>query len=234
MELLEKEMADRTKLKLDAYRAHTHWSNRRAKCPWCKGSIEHNQFELHEALVKRGEVPKDRQNELIFVLENTIPLHSHCHQDHGHSAEMKARALFALSNRLTAERVAKWYIGLWQEHGLSVPKGILIPKRKVPPYDYSRLANIGAAIESFELSAADWEVEIDGRKWDWRVCIGKRWAGAKGHSKIKPLKVFNGVRDTNMLSLINSGYWFSYLCGCIGFEPSDALETITYTPEETI
>jgi hypothetical protein len=38
---------------------------------------------------------------------------------------MKERALVYLCERLGAKRVARWYISLWNEHGLSVARGTL-------------------------------------------------------------------------------------------------------------
>jgi hypothetical protein len=43
---------------------------------------------------------------------------------------MKERALDYLCERLGAKRVARWYVSLWNEHGLSVARGTL-PERPV-------------------------------------------------------------------------------------------------------
>ena len=92
----------------------------RLLCAWCSQPLV-GGFDIHEAIIKRSKVVKAKQH-LIFVLENCVPLHRHCHDEHGQSATMKLRAKHYLKGRLGAERICKWYISLWQEHGLSVPQ----------------------------------------------------------------------------------------------------------------
>ena len=92
----------------------------RLLCAWCSQPVV-GGFDIHEAIIKRSKVVKAKQH-LIFVLENCVPLHRHCHDEHGQSATMKLRAKQYLTARLGAERICKWYISLGQEHGLSVPQ----------------------------------------------------------------------------------------------------------------
>jgi hypothetical protein len=94
------------------------------RCAICGKPVSRNCFELHEVLVKRGAVPKDRQH-LIFVKENQVPLHPACHMEKGQTREGDKLCLLALCDRFGAGAIGGWYVSLWKDHGLSVPRGSL-------------------------------------------------------------------------------------------------------------
>ena len=93
------------------------------RCPWCGLEIV-SGFHTHEGLVKRSAVPTDKQH-LIFVPENVVPAHPRCHADHGQTVAMTARCLDYYASRGDIAATGRWYVSLWREHGLSVPRGDL-------------------------------------------------------------------------------------------------------------
>lgn len=94
--------------------------NGRLECAWCVGNIAAG-FDPHHALVKRSQC----SHAAIHSEYNIVPLHRECHAEHGQSAEMTVKALDYLIDRLGAERIARWYISLWRDHGLSVAQGVV-------------------------------------------------------------------------------------------------------------
>jgi hypothetical protein len=107
--------------------AYSHWSPEHRRkvvlCPWCEGVIRRN-WDAHEYLVRRASVPVARQD-LIFVVENVVPMHHECHMAYGATMECKRRCLDYAIHHLGAQRIGEWYVSLWQDHGLHVPRGTL-------------------------------------------------------------------------------------------------------------
>lgn len=90
------------------------------RCAWCATGTAKDRFHPHHALVKSSQV---RHWAVDNALENRVPLCWQCHDAHGQSAAMTVKALDYLCERLTAKRVALWWISLWRDHGLSVARG---------------------------------------------------------------------------------------------------------------
>ena len=133
----------RASLRHKVWVAHSHWpSEHRRKvvlCPWCEKVIQ-GGFDAHEYLVKRSVVPRAKQD-LIFVPENVIPLHHECHMAHGQTRTMKVRCLRQAMRHIGAERIARWYLSLWQEHGVPVPRGSV---DLLPDWEAYLLSAVGA------------------------------------------------------------------------------------------
>jgi hypothetical protein len=83
-----------------------------------------SSFDAHEYLVKRSAVPLDKQH-LITVPENVVPVHHACHMRWGQTVVFAVRCLEHAISRLGAERTGRWYVSLWETHGLSVPRGLV-------------------------------------------------------------------------------------------------------------
>jgi len=120
---------DRNTLRVQVWRAHLRWvpgQGLTVLCPWCQQPIR-SDYALHEYLVKRSAVPVAKQH-LIMVPENCIPWHNEpCHLRYGQTKEGAWRSLQAATRELTARAVGQWYVSLWKQHGLSVPRGTLPP-----------------------------------------------------------------------------------------------------------
>jgi hypothetical protein len=170
-------------------------------CAWCRE--QYVEFHQHEALVKRSAVPLDKQY-LIFKVENTVPLHPECHIRYGQTKEMTRRCLALIGSTIGYPRVGRWYTALWQEHGLSVPKGLLVPPGMVKAHDIIRYCNISLPEEG-------WHV-LD--KGDYRVWVATRWQGRRPKwSSGVILSEWNGVSQDNVMDAIETGYWKEYLEG---------------------
>ena len=117
----------RSSLRHKVWVAYSHWSPRYrrkvALCPWCQDIIK-GAFDAHEYLVRRAAVPRPRQD-LIFVVENTVPMHHECHVAHDPTVECRRRCLDYAIHHLGAERIGERYVSLWRDHGLLVRRGTL-------------------------------------------------------------------------------------------------------------
>jgi hypothetical protein len=111
---------------------------------------EEDGFDLHDYLVKRSAVPKDKQD-LVMVPENVVPVHHHCHMEAGQGKEMTKRCLYTAAMALGANDVGHWYVELWEEHGLSVRKGLLVPPKYVALSTAIRYFKAGCALKDIQL-----------------------------------------------------------------------------------
>ena len=97
-------MEERDELKARVWRMYLTYVEGQGQvvlCPWCSKPIK-GDYALHEYLVKRSAVPKEKQH-LIMVPENCIPWHNQsCHIPHGHSKKAAQVSLRAAAKRLTA------------------------------------------------------------------------------------------------------------------------------------
>ena len=202
-------MADRATLKQSVMRAHTRWDQARRRmvcpCPWCGRPIEEG-FDLHEFLVKRSAVPREQQD-LIMQVPNLAPVHHACHMQHGQTRDFAIKCLRATALAITAMNVGQWYVALWREHGLSVPRGFLVPPRNCATGDAMRLIDSGLALRGIELPA-DWSTE-DGD--DVRGLAIQRWRQGQG-------RVADGVEISGSVvsAALSDGYWLAYLDAVIG------------------
>ena len=175
-------------------------------CPGC-GKYIMGDWDPHEWLVKRSAVPKDRQH-LIFVPENVIPVHHHCHNN---SKELTRKCLAALvPNVFPAAQIGKWYKSLWDRNGLSVPRGALIPPKDLPVS--MRLRMFSRGLKILQINTAGWQTH-DGN--DIRGIIGARWAG-KTRNIPKPPKEWQGILVARLYEAMDIGYWIDYLEGVVG------------------
>jgi hypothetical protein len=167
-------------------------------CPWCNEPIQ-GDYALHEYLVKRSAVPKDKQH-LIMVPENCIPWHNQsCHIPHGQSKKAARVSLRAAAKRLTARAIGEWYVSLWQEHGLSVPRGWLMDPKKVPTTLAVRFYYVGAELYGF----AD---QVDGSL----PIVGDAIAAWRGRRAPAPDE-YAGIPFERLVEAVGEGYWLEYL-----------------------
>jgi hypothetical protein len=199
---------DRTELKRIVLREHNTWDTtlRRAVvyCPWCGEEIT-DGFDLHEFLVKRSAVPRDKQD-LIMVLENVAPVHHQCHMRHGQTKEMTLKCYNAVAHILSPGAIGEWYVSLWRDHELSLPRGILYPPATQPIATAMRLINIGLRFRGVD-TPGSWMTE-DGI--DVRGPVIQRWKTGRGRTP-------NGleIRAETVASALNEGYWLDYLAPMI-------------------
>jgi len=223
-------MADRAALQRAAYSWHQRRGDhlRGTRCPWCLGQIDPaGGWDLHEALVNRGSVPKDKQD-LIMVRFNVIPVHHECHIAHGSTRTMLRRCLRNLCYNLGAAQVGKWYVELWEERGLNVRKGILLPKSLVKAATVlSEYIPRGEKLTNWQLppyTDHEWLLS-PGTEFarDYRALAAMRWSG-KSIKKIKrPPTQHRDVALERLITIIDSGYYFTYLCGVFGVDPEETL-----------
>ena len=194
----------RTELKRVVLREHSTWDTklRRAvvRCPWCGEEID-GGFDLHEYMVKRSAVPKDRQD-LIMVLENVAPVHHQCHMQHGQTKEMTLKCYNAVAHILSPGRIGEWYVSLWRDHGLSLPQGILYPPPAHSLASAMRMINMGLHFRDIG-APMSWMTE-DGI--DVRGPVIQRWRTGKG-------RMPDGleIRAGTVSRALVEGYWHTYL-----------------------
>jgi len=230
---------DRVRLRQDVYRSGLGYSTLGGRsiviCPWCGEQIaNHMEGDLHEALVKRSAVPKDRQ-ELIFVKHNCVLLHHGCHMAHGVEQEMTRRCLRYLAMTVGARYIGRWYYALWNEHGLAVNKGLLIPPKAIKVYEGVRLMEAGVIANRLslpEMEDSDWVINPGTRhSRDFRALCVMRWrttdlvTGKKGSLKkaYRPPVMHAGVSSDDLIEAVEAGYWLDYIARTMGFTVEEVM-----------
>jgi hypothetical protein len=207
---------NRQTLKQKLLMAHRTWSPELKRsivlCPWC-GEETTDYFDAHEYLVKRSGLNK-KYHDLIMVPENVVPVHHHCHMAHGQTKEMTRRCLYYVARSLGADRIGRWYVSLWQEHGLGVKKGWLLQPHEVPMYQAREMFDRGYALLG-DGSITDWSsdgVDIRDCAFAQFVPVKKR----RAHHKELAEKL-RGVKNSQVLvSYAQAGFWIEYLEHIIG------------------
>ena len=199
----------RTELKRVVLREHSTWDTklRRAvvRCPWCGEEIK-GGFDLHEYLVKRSAIPKDKQD-LIMVLENVAPVHHRCHMRHGQTREMTARCYDAVAHTVSPSRIGEWYVSLWRDHGLSLPRGVLYPPSAHSLASAVRMIDVGLRFRGIDRPGC-WMTEGG---IDVRGPVIQRWKTGKGRT---PDGIEIGAET--VANALNEGYWLTYLDPIVG------------------
>jgi hypothetical protein len=156
-----------------------------------------------------------------MVPENVAPVHHYCKQDTGEShiknvqtKEMTVRCLHYVARSLGADRIGRWYVSLWQDHGLSVKKGWLLQPHEVPMHQARGMFDKGYALLG-DGSITDWSSD-----WiDVRDCAFAQFVPAKKrkmHHK-ELAKSFAAKLSTKsnrvLVSYAQAGFWIDYLEG---------------------
>lgn len=226
-----RKMADRAALQRAAYSWHKRRGDhlRGTRCPWCLEPIDReSSWDLHEALVNRGAVPKDKQD-LIMVRFNVVPVHHECHMAHGSTRTMLHRCLRNLCYNLEVAQIGRWYVDLWDEKGLSVRKGILLPKKLVKAaVVLAEYIPAGEKLSGWvlpKLSDDEWLISPGTQHArDYRALATMRWHGKSIKKINRPPPQHRNVRLDRLLTLIDAGYYFYYLCGVFGADPRETME----------
>lgn len=182
-----------------------------------------NGADLHEALVHRGAVQREMQP-LIFVKENVILVHHQCHIDYGQTKTMLRACLYEICQAVGARYVGRWYRSLWQDHGLNLRRGILLPKKGIPMYICMGYLERGAELGRRQLPQGEdeWLIGRGTRHArDFRALCVKRWQGKTIKKIDRPPSSWAGYSVEVMLRLIRDGYWFDYLSYTFGFDPQE-------------
>lgn len=176
-------------------------------CPVCEEPIE-SDWAAHEWLVKRSAVPKSKQH-LILVPENTVFLHNQqCHLPKGQSRETARLCLFHVARALTAWAIGEWYISLWKEHGLSVPRGAPVPLEALPLHLGRRFYDLAGEIQPAPRGEAPAGYDI--RDIAFAVTTKRRYIYSRGK------KVDLTALDLQEhIAHLHEGYWLDYLLGVI-------------------
>ena len=206
---------NRQELRMYVYQLHSVyqpvWRKKAPLCPWCEHPLD-REFDLHEFLVKRSAVPKDKQH-LIMVPSNTAPVHHECHMRYGQTKEMAFKCLHRTCTVLNPRTLGQWYVGLWQDHGLSIPRGNLI-ERSDCTFD---MAKQFISQELAHLSQAEpdsWETATGE---DARYLIYRLWAaGSLRDGQFRGEIAGVGLLWVTVIGALVQGYWRHYLEGIVG------------------
>jgi hypothetical protein len=210
---------NRQTLKQKMLMAHRVWSPELKRsivlCPWC-GEPVTDAFDAHEYLVKRSGLNK-KYHDLIMVPENVAPVHHYCkeetgegHIKNGQTREMTRRCLYYVARSLGADRIGRWYVSLWQDHGLGVKKGWLLQPHEVPMYQAREMFNKGY-----------WLVNDDCSRWsidgvDVRDCAFAQFVPAEKRKAHHKELCCARATSPRLVSYARSGYWLQYLEQIIG------------------
>jgi len=179
-------------------------------CPWCGEPVE-DDWVLHEYLVECSAVPVDRQH-LVVVPENCTPWHSQsCHVPYGQTREAACKSLWSAARALTARAIGRWYVSLWQVHGLSIPRGLLPAVRSLSPGIALRFFNKGAGFFGIPHAEIEWTYGLGG---DVRALAILRWQGKR--LPVEPPERWGKYPFGSLVEAVETGYWLDYLEGVIG------------------
>lgn len=209
---------DRQNLRQKVYRLHSRWDRGTGKdivtCP-LSGAALVDGWDLHEVFVRRSEVAPKHQD-LIMVTENCIPLDHKAHIACGNSKEAIRKCALRMFKRISARRVRDWYVELWQEHGLSVDKGLLLPPKEWRVRNLVPLIELGAAIHDRELPAAGWEVKGGKGTYDIRAQVALKYQRKRRRWKERIPEHHNGVHTFNLYHWMDEGFCAKYMLGVLG------------------
>lgn len=186
-----------------------------ALCPVCLEQANDTD-DLHHALVKRSALPKTK-HDLIRVRENLLFCHHSCHMQHGQARATTVNSLALLCQAWGCARIGEWYKSLWDEHGLPLAKGMLVPKRALPSWRTLEYFNAGLEFCGEDMARADdpcWMVK--GKSFPAMVGI-YWWQGSKIRG-YRPPDSWAGVHRQRVEGLMDEGYWLEYLQGVFGVE----------------
>lgn len=209
---------DRQSLRQKVYRLHARYDteqrNNVATCP-LSGTALVDAWDLHEVFVRRSSVPPKHQD-LIMVLENCIPLEHEAHIRIGNSKEALRKCALRMFDRLSATRIKDWYIDLWQEHDLSVDRGLLLPPKEWKVRNLVPLIDLGAAIHNRDMPETGWEVRGDKGTYDIRAQVALRYQGKRRRWKERISEHRNGVDTRELYTWLDEGYAAKYMFGVLG------------------
>jgi hypothetical protein len=181
-------------------------------------------WDLHEALVKRSAVSPAKQD-LIFCAENCVPLCKDCHMSVGQTADTAAKSLLTIATHYSAEAVMKWYVSLWKEHEIPVPKGFVRPEKTFTVAQaLASFLPLGARITGLEMTDDEsvWMMN-PGTKHarDFRALCVLHWQGKvfrKERKQYRAPLIWRGYNRADITKALREGYAMTYLCDVLDLE----------------
>ncbi|MCP4537722.1 MAG: hypothetical protein GY832_11290 [Chloroflexi bacterium] len=217
-------MSNRQKLRLQIYQTYRRWCAKEnasvVRCPWCGDLItDQTGFHVHEWLVKRSGL-NTKYHDLIMVTENCVPMHPECHERHGQRVDAARRILEYVARTLGADKIGRWYVKLWREHGLSVPRGLYREPYEIPLYTGREMFTEGFELLHKGPRPESWTHPTRG-KLDVRDCAFSAIVTSKRTSTHRELaaalpETFAGIRKPRLIEYARTGVWLNYLRGVIG------------------
>jgi hypothetical protein len=173
-------------------------------------------MDLHEYLVKRSAVIPDKQT-LIMVPENLAPLHPACHMSHGQALWMAMSCLHHMGRVQGLRKIGEWYVALWQKHGLTVPRGILVPQKQVTVAQARNHFERGRRYHPDGIPDDVDELQVGYAAQTWR---NKRPDIPENGQQALRVRLEQAMDD---------GYWLDYLEGVLGQSAADS-KTLGLSP----
>jgi hypothetical protein len=214
-------MSARQELRLNIYQTYQRWAPKHNKslvmCPWCEHPItDRTGFHAHEWLVKRSGL-NAKHHDLIFVPENVVPIHPECHERHGQTVDAKRVILEYAARILNADRIGRWYVGLWREEGLSVPRGLYQEPYEIPLYlgremfmEGLRLLHNGPHPELWTLPEG-----LDVRDCAFSAIVTQKKSPTHRELAAALPDSFEGIRKPVLIRYAKQGFWLTYLRGVV-------------------
>lgn len=212
------------KRRLKIYNAYRRWSQEHKEsvvtCMWCGELITPSTgFHTHEWLVKRSGMNPRHHDDLLFVPENVIPLHPHCHDDNGQRVEAARRALEHAARHITADKIGRWYVSLWREHDLTVPRGLYREPHEIPLYLGREMLMDGARLLCDDVLPESWihpnDATVDVRDCAYAQFVTKKKPVHRELAAKLPDR-YGGLSWRVWVDLARQGFWLHYLRGLIG------------------
>lgn len=172
---------------------------------------------MHEVFVKRSEVAPKHQ-ELIMCIENCIPVEPQAHIAMGNTREALEKCGLALIRAIGAFQIGPWYTSLWQEHGLSIDTGLLIPPQALKVWQLIELMEQGARLDGIELPSTGWDQKGKKGITDVRAQVALRFQDKRRKWRDTLPKEHNGYTTLELKDWLSEGYWTDYLFRTMGIQ----------------
>jgi hypothetical protein len=218
---------DRQSLRRSIYRAHARYDLARREsvctCPLTNTPLVGSEWDLHEVFVRRSGLATQHHN-LIMVKENCIPVQHKAHIERGNTTRSLAQCTRRMLQVVTANKIGRWYRDLWQKHGLSVDRGLLVPQASMKVRQLVPLISVGALVsEGHVLPETGWNVEGDKGVYDIRAQVALRSQSKRRKWKERLPDEHNGYTVQQLRIWLNEGYWTQYMLGVLGLDIASIL-----------
>lgn len=197
------------------------------ECQLCFNQVL--KWDIHEALIKRSGVPKDRQAP-IFHIANCVPLCKTCHREYGQLASTRAKLFVRIARTVALSTIFNWYGSLLEEHGLSLKRA---PSITIKSWKFS------SAWSWAQEAARLWELELPDDGWlytktlksgseilvDYRAWVHVRWQGRRAKWSYGQMpESFNGIQRGTLEALYDDGIRLYQLLYVLGIELEEIRE----------
>jgi hypothetical protein len=200
------------------YRSHMKYrdGDTYVECPLSGNRLRYNdKWDMHEVFVQRNDVAP-KQQDLIFVAENCIPLDHNAHIARGNTREALKILTPVMFRNIGAEKISEWYFGLIEQEGLSLPKGFTPPPKHMRPLRLIDCMYLWADINDRELPRNSEYWYDAGTDSDIRAQVALRFTGRRRKWKERLPKTWKDYSTRMLSTYVAEGYYARKMMTALG------------------